>query len=152
MRWEVSRRRNAVDLSRLPVADALALRAFSAFQRERPDGRLFLLAASGGEPPSAVADLTLVEAPPGEKQFRQLVDRLSAAGWFTPELRYRCGVWIQAAEPPSAAALSADVRLFQRRGGVAFGWEPDDPVADEPKAALAASSVSAATFPLRRKP
>ena len=98
-----------------------------------------------------MADLTLVQAPLAAKKFGQFVDRLSAAGWFAPELRYRYGAWIRAEEPLSAEVLSGNVRLFERRGGVAFGWEPDDPSADEPKAALAAPSVSAARFPLLRK-
>jgi hypothetical protein len=148
-RWEVRRRRNALDLSRLPAADALALRAFFAFESVRPKERLFLLASSVGYAPSAVADLTLVEAPLNEKPFRQLVDRLGASRWLEPDCRYSSGVWLRGERPPSAAVLSADVRLFQRRGGVAFGWEQDNPIDDEPKAALAAPSVSAARFALR---
>ena len=81
-RWEVRRRRNEVDLSRLPASDALALRAFFTFERVRPEDRLFLVAPSASEAPSAVADLTLVEAPVDEKPFRQLVDRLAAKGWL----------------------------------------------------------------------
>jgi hypothetical protein len=69
-----------------------------------------------------------------------------------PNRRYSSGVWILGEKPPSASALSTDARLFQRRGGVAFGWDRDDPLADEPRAALAAPAVSAATFPLLRKP
>jgi len=148
-RWDVRRRRNALDLSRLPAADALALRAFFAFESVRPEDRLFLLARAVGYAPSAIADLTLVEAPLDEKPFRQLVDRLATSGWLEPDHRYSSGVWIRGKMPPPAAVLCADVRLFQRRGGVAFGWEPDNPIDDEPKAALAAPSVSAARFPLR---
>jgi len=151
-RWEVRRRRRALDLARLPAGDALALHAFLSFESVRPACRLFLVGQSPGETPSAVADLTLIQTPPAAKPFGQLVERLKVAGWFAPDLRYRSGVWIRAEKPPSAAELSRDVRLFQRRGGVAFGWEPDDPIADEPKAAQAAPSVSAARFPLLRKP
>jgi hypothetical protein len=150
-RWEVRRRRNAVDPARLPAADALALRAFLSFERVRPTCRLFLVAQAPGETPSTAADLTLVQTSPAAKPFGQLVERLKVAGWFAPDLRYRSGVWIRAESPPSAAELSRDVRLFQRRGGVAFGWEPDNPIADEPKAAQAAPSVSVARFPLRTK-
>jgi peptidoglycan/xylan/chitin deacetylase (PgdA/CDA1 family) len=150
MRWEVRRRRNEVKLSMLPPEGALALRAFDAFERERPGDRLFLLASSVEAAPSAIADLTLIEAPPLEKQFAQLVNRLSAANWFAPSLRYRFGVWLRSEQPPSASALSNDVRLFQRRGGIGFGWEPDDPIADEPRSEIAAPNVSAARFPLLR--
>lgn len=148
-RWEVRRRRNAVDLAGLPPADALALRAFFAFESVRPEDRLLTLAPSVGDTPSAIADLTLVKVPLDEKPFRELVERMAAKGWLGPDRRYSCGVWIRSEKPPSPSALSVDVRLFQRRGGVAFGWERDDPVADEPKAALVAPSVSAARFPLR---
>jgi len=152
MRWEVRRRRSTLDPQRLPATDALALQAFSAFERMRPKDRLFLLSTSVDNTPSAVADLTLVEAPLAAKPFARLIDRMTAGGWFAPDLRYRWGVWIRAEKPPSAESLSANVRLFQRRGGIAFGWEPDDPVTDQPKAAKAAPSVSAAGFPFRRKP
>ncbi len=147
--WEVRRKRNSLDILSLPAPDALALRAFFAFARVRQKALLFLLAQSIGTSPSGVADLTLVEGPLAAKPFGQVVDRLVAAGWLTPTCRYSSGIWIQGEKPPSAAALSTDVRLFERRGGIAFGWEQDDPVADEPKAALAAPAVSAAQFPLR---
>jgi hypothetical protein len=150
MRWEVRRRRNGLDLSTLPPDDALALKAFFAFERERPEDRLFLLSKSVNAAPSAVADITLIEAPSSEKPFGELLDHLSKGNWFAPDLRYRFGVWIRGERPPSASSLSADVRLFQRRGGITFGWEPDDPIADEPKSSLAAPSVSAARFPLLR--
>jgi len=150
-RWEVRRRRSALDVSRLPPADGLALRAFRAFERARPAARLVLLTPTIAEGPSAVADLTLVEAPLSAKPFASVVNRLSAAGWLQPGHRYSAGVWIRGEKPPLATALAADVRVFQRRGGVAFGWEQDDPLADEPKAALAAPAVSAAVFPLLPK-
>jgi peptidoglycan/xylan/chitin deacetylase (PgdA/CDA1 family) len=149
MPWDIRRKRNALDLSSLPAGDTLALRAFFAFERVEPGRRLWLLSQSIGGSPSGVADATLIEAPAAEKTFRQTVDRIQAAGWLTEPNRYRSGVWIKADKPPSAAVLSADVRLFQRRGGVAFGWEPDDSAADEPKAALAAPHVSAGDFPVR---
>jgi poly-beta-1,6-N-acetyl-D-glucosamine N-deacetylase len=147
--WEVRRKRSSLDISAIPAADALALRAFFAFERVRQESRLFLLAQSIGASPSGVADLTLVEGPLAAKPFSQLVDRLAAAGWLAPTHRYSSGIWIQGEKPPSAAALSTDVRLFERRGGIAFGWEQDDPVADEPKADRAAPAVSSAQFPLR---
>jgi poly-beta-1,6-N-acetyl-D-glucosamine N-deacetylase len=147
--WEVRRKRNSLDILSLPAADALALRAFFAFASVRQKARLFLLTQSIGASPSGVADLTLVEGPLAAKPFGQVVDRLFAAGWLAPTRRYSSGIWIQGEKPPSAAALSTDVRLFERRGGIAFGWEQDDPVGDEPKAALAAPAVSAAQFPLR---
>jgi len=150
-RWDVRRRRSSLDASRLPAADDLTLRAFLAFERVRPRTRLFVLTPTVGDGPSAVADLTLVEAPLSAKPFGEVVNRLAAAGWMQPDRRYSSGVWILTEKPPSAAALSIDVRLFQRRGGVAFGWQQDDPLADEPKAALAAPAVSAATFPLLPK-
>jgi len=147
--WEVRRRRNAVSLSTLPAADALALRAFFAFESVRPEDHLLLLTSSAADTPSAIADLTLVEAPQAERSFRQLVDQLAAKGWLGAERRYTSGVLIRGEMPPSASNLSADVRLFQRRGGVAFGWEQDNPLQDEPKATLVAPSVSSARFPLR---
>jgi len=151
-RWEVRRRRNSLNLSALPPADGLSLRAFLEFERVHPGNRLVLVTPTVGEAPSAIADLTLVEAPAATKPFREVVHRLAAAGWLTPERRYTSGVWIRGDMPPSAATLATNVRVFQRSGGVAFGWEQDDPLADEPKAALAAPAVSAAAFPLLRKP
>ena len=143
-RSDTRRRRRALDLSQLPAADALAMRCFFTFEQERPGRRLILSTASPGETPSALADFTLVEAPAEEKPFRQLVERLEAAGWLAPPWRYRSGVWIRYTQPPSPAALSTAVRLFQRRGGVVFGWEPDDPFTDRPKAAEIAPAVSTA--------
>jgi peptidoglycan/xylan/chitin deacetylase (PgdA/CDA1 family) len=150
-RWEVRRRRNLLDPSRLPEPDGLSLRSFHAFEHVRPAARLFLLTPHAGDPPSAVADITLVETPPDARPFRAVVDRMAAAGSLGLDRRYRVGVWIVGENPPSAAVLAANLRLFQRRGGVAFGWKQDDPIADEPRAALAAPAVSAATIPLLRK-
>jgi peptidoglycan/xylan/chitin deacetylase (PgdA/CDA1 family) len=149
LRWDVRRRRDSFDVSSLPSSDALALRAFHAFERARPAPRLFLLTPSAGSAPSAVADLTLVEAPLAEEPFKRLVHRMAEAGWMEPSRRLSWGVWIRSDRPPSASALSEDVRAFQRRGGVAFGWEQDNPVADEPEAAQAAAAVSAARLPVR---
>jgi hypothetical protein len=151
-RWEVRQRRRSLNLSRLPSADALALRAFFAVERVRPNIRLIVLTSTVSDSPSAIADLTLVESPLSADGFHDVVNRLGAAGWLRPDRRYGSGVWVRSEKPPSAADLAANVRLFQRRGGIAFGWEQDDPVADEPKAALTAPAVSAATFPLLRKP
>jgi biofilm PGA synthesis lipoprotein PgaB len=147
--WAIRQVRNSLNPSQLPAPDFLAFRAFMAFESIRPGRRLFLMAQLVGQAPSAVADLTLVEAPSSTKPFRQLVDDLGTAGWLAPPFRYLSGVVIHGEKPPSADALSSNVRLFQRRGGVAFGWEPDDPVTDEPKAAAVAPSVSAARFPIR---
>ncbi len=143
-RWDIRKRRHAMDLSRLPAAEALAMRCFFAFERERPGRRLILTVAAPGATPSAVADLTLVETSSGEKPFRELVERLDAAGWLAAPSRYRSGILIRDTQPPSPAALSAAVRFFQRRGGVVFGWEPDDAVADRPKASEIAPAVSTA--------
>jgi peptidoglycan/xylan/chitin deacetylase (PgdA/CDA1 family) len=148
-RWEVRQRRNALDLSHLPAADALALRAFLAFERARPPSRLFLLTEPAGRSPSAVADLTLAEAPAAAEPFRHVVRQLAAAGWMEPAYRYCSGIWVQSGGPPSAADLYRDVRFFESHNGVAFGWARYDPVADEPKAALVAPGVSAARRPTR---
>lgn len=144
---DIRRRRRSMDLSHLPAADALAMRCFFAFDRERPGTQLYLLAESPGATPSAVADLTLVEAPAAAKPFQELVSRLHTAGWLTPPFRDRSGIWIRAEQPPSPATLSTAVRLFQRQGGVAFGWEPDDPLADRPQAAATAPAVSTVAVP-----
>jgi hypothetical protein len=149
MSWDVRHTRNSIDLSSLPPDEVLNLRAFFAFEEGQPGRRLLLLTQTIGKAPSAIADATLIEAPPAEKSFRKILDRLQAAGWLTAPNRYRSGIWIRAQKPPSATTLSRNVRLFQRRGGVAFGWEPDDPLADEPRAALAAPAFSAANFPVR---
>src|SRR5215471_6102248 len=150
MPWDIRHERDSLDVSKLPPTDALALRAFYAFDHTRPGRRLFLLTQSVAASPSAVANLTLVGAPLDPRAFRKVVDSMVAAKWMEPPYRYRSGVWIRAERPPSATALSPIVRLFQRRGGVTFGWEPDDPVADEPKAAAAAPDVSAAKFSVLR--
>jgi hypothetical protein len=149
LRWEVRRRRNALDWSHLPAADALAFRAFLAFERASPPVQLFLLSAAIGPRPSAVADLTLAAASPPPKAFVGVVRTMEAAGWLAPDVRYCSGIWVESGQPPSAAALSEDIRIFESHGGVAFGWARDNPVADEPRAALAAPAVSAARLPRR---
>ena len=59
------------------------------------------------------------------------------------------GLWLEDPQALGAQALVAQTRAFQLRGGTAIGWCPDDPLQDQPNAALAAPGVSAATFPLR---
>jgi hypothetical protein len=51
--------------------------------------------------------------------------------------------------PLNAADLSAQMTDFQVRGGTALGWCPDDPIANQPRAAQAAPAVSASTYPVR---
>jgi hypothetical protein len=51
--------------------------------------------------------------------------------------------------PPADRDLMAITRRFQREGGIALGWSPDDPVADKPSALVVAPVVSASIFPSR---
>ena len=70
------------------------------------------------------------------------------AGWR----RDRRGVWgcgwrATARRPRVTSWPSRDD--FQREGGAALGWSPDDPVADRPRAAVVAPVVSSSLFPAK---
>lgn len=146
--WEVRARRNAIDPARLPLLDRLALDAFGAVERMRPALRLALVAGVDAPPaPSAVADVTLF--PASLDGAAQAGAALAGAGALAPGARRRVGLWFAGDAPPDAPALAAATRAFQRLGGAAVGWCPDDPRADRPDAAAAAPSVSSATFPVK---
>jgi hypothetical protein len=53
------------------------------------------------------------------------------------------------ASAPTADALARAVKAYQRSGETTVGWCPDQPLANQPDAASAASGVSGATFPVR---
>ncbi len=61
----------------------------------------------------------------------------------------RVALWLEQNGTLNAADLSAQMTDFQVRGGTALGWCPDDPIADQPRAAQAAPAVSASTYPVR---
>lgn len=150
MPWQVQRLREAVDASRLPAADALALQAFREVERARPRLKLALLAAPGSPmTPSAVADLTLF--PAGTDSASSLAAVEAFATTRAPGLNptRRIGLWLAGATPPAAAELTLPMRRLQVAGGTVLGWCPDDALADVPDATRTAPATSAATFPIR---
>ena len=74
---------------------------------------------------------------------------MARAGWLSPRLARRVGLWLESDLPPADRDLMAITRRFQREGGAALGWSPDDPVADKPAARIVAPVVSASLFPSR---
>ena len=71
------------------------------------------------------------------------------AGWLSPRLARRVGLWLDGDRPPDNRDLMAITRRFQREGGAALGWSNDDPVADRPAAAAVAPVVSSSLFPAK---
>jgi len=140
--WVVAEHRRAhlAALPRMPDRDAPAWHALTRLEAARPGLQLLWLAPASRDAapaPHRLADFTLVP---------QSVDAAGVPGVIDARLLR----WFNAAAPPDAARLAAVARDGQRRGTVAFGWCPDDPLADRPAAAAVASDVSARTFPARR--
>ncbi|MEJ8848440.1 poly-beta-1,6-N-acetyl-D-glucosamine N-deacetylase PgaB [Variovorax rhizosphaerae] len=141
--WVVRARRDSMReaLGRADSPDALGWRAFAALDAARPALELLWLATSSTAAAAhPLADITLVPTAFGTPAAG---DRLARAD---PTL----APWFTGAEPPDASLLARSASDFQRRGGVSLGWCPDDPVADQPKAAVAAPAVSGSLFPKRR--
>ena len=135
--WQTAHAREALQTTDMNANDGFALRAFRAVRAGNPELRLILRQSdeSFSTRPSAVADLSLFPAVlPG------LIARAQAR---------RVGVWLEQATAPDNDRLVRFTRDFQARGGTAFGWCPDDTIANRPDAAKVAPAVSAATFPVR---
>jgi hypothetical protein len=141
----------------LEGGDSLGARsAFAAAKSNSPEMRRIWLA-----PPQATAPANFnahaAAAHAAQGDFPDLVlysaAQLAAlrAGEGDPRrpLSAHQGLWLENAQALDAQTLVAQTRAFQLRGGTAIGWCPDDPLQDQPNAALAAPGVSAATFPLR---
>ncbi len=143
--WTLREWRAAVlpQLQETSNPDALAWRAFASLEAARPGLRLLWLASpasnSGQVAPHPLADYSLLPLS---------VDSVGVT--TAPAADARVARWFITAAAPDADPLAAAALAHQRRGGVAFGWCPDDAQADRPTAAQSAPSVSAATFPLRR--
>ena len=86
--------------------------------------------------PGAAADLTFVRTAPDPREAGRAIDAMVRAGWLSPRLARRVGLWLEGDRPPADRDLMAITRRFQREGGVALGWSPDDPVADRPSGSL----------------
>ncbi len=136
--WQTAQARRALTLADMPPDDALAIQAFRAASAGNSALRLVWLAGQGAasHTPSTLADLTLFDR-------SAFPDTLA-----TSQLR-RTGLWMEGSTPPENAQLLTATTAFQRRGGTAFGWCPDDVLADQPEALKVAPGVSAATFPVR---
>ncbi|WP_346839604.1 poly-beta-1,6-N-acetyl-D-glucosamine N-deacetylase PgaB [Microbulbifer sp. SAOS-129_SWC] len=147
--WQVREIRQHRDVSRWPPADALAIKAFRIAEQARPDLQLFWLSTADHSllRASPLADLTLVPAaltaplpfPAGVARYPTNSGRLSR----------RVGIIWWSPAPPDARALKAAARTFQRRGGTAYGWYPQDLLRDRPAAKQIAPAVSSRTFPAR---
>ncbi len=132
--------RAELSLKSLSSNNSLALSAFRAAEFERPGLRLIWHAPHQTRfgAISALADLTLFDAKSGDLTKK----------WKLPNSR-AIGLWIEEPIPPSADQLISTMRTFQRQGGTAICWSPDDPVTDLPQAAHIAPSLSASTFPVK---
>ncbi len=82
--------------------------------------------------PGAAADITFVRTAPDPGEAGRAIDAMVRAGWLSPRLARRVGLWLESDRPPADRDLMAITRRFQREGGVALGWSSDDPVADQP--------------------
>lgn len=140
--WVV-RERRAASLEALRAAgapDAQAWDAFSALARGRPNLKLLWLAKpaadAGTIEPNPLAEFTLVPTPPDSQADGPSVD---------PRLLR----WYTGPQPPDGRKLVKAAIDFERRGGVALGWCPDDPMGNHPEAELVAPAVSSATFPVK---
>jgi len=128
--------------------------AFAAAQSNSPEMVRIWLA-----PPQAVASAAASSGRGSNKQgdfpdlvlysAAQLAALKAGEGDSSRPLAAHQGLWLEDAQALDAQTLVAQTRAFQLRGGTAIGWCPDDPLQDQPNAALAAPGVSAATFPLR---
>lgn len=147
--WEVAAARRAIDMTRLPRRERRVMTCFRAVQRELPGLQLAVVATTPPDPrgPSAAADITFVRMPPDRGKAGRAIDAMVRAGWLSPRLSRRVGVWLESDRPPANRDLIAITRRFQRESGVALGWSFDDPTADRPAAAVVAPAVSANLFP-----
>ncbi len=131
----------ALHLDRLRAAgapDALGWDAYAALAFARPAMRLLWLAKqpSDGNPvaPHPLTEFTLVPAS---------LDQATDEAQVDPRLTR----WYTGASPPDPARLAEAAIDYQRKGGVALGWCPDDPIGDQPEAAIAAPGVSGLDLP-----
>ena len=149
-RWEVAKARRAIDAAQLPRKERRVLTCFRAVQRELPGLRLALVTgATDPRGPGVAADLTLVRTAPDLREAGRTIEEMVRAGWLSPRSARRVGLWLEADRPPADRDLMAITRRFQREGGAALGWSPDDPVADRPRAATVAPVVSSSLFPVK---
>jgi hypothetical protein len=95
------------------------------------------------------ADLTLVRTAPDPREAGRTIDAMRRAGWLLPRSARRVGLWLESERPPADRDLIDIARRFQRAGGSALGWSPDDPTTDRPRAATVAPAVSASLFPVK---
>jgi poly-beta-1,6-N-acetyl-D-glucosamine N-deacetylase len=141
--WVVRERRDSMlgVLGQGDGPDALGWRAFAALDAARPGLELLWLAPTlAATAPNPLADISLVPATFGDP---------IADGRIAP-VNPALARWFTGAAPPDARLLARTGQDFQRHGGVSLGWCPDNPLADQPEAAVAAPGVSASVFPLRR--
>jgi poly-beta-1,6-N-acetyl-D-glucosamine N-deacetylase len=149
-RWEVERARHAIDAAQLPRRERRVLTCFRAVERELPGLRLALVADTPDpRGPGVAADLTLVRTAPDPREAGRAIDAMLRAGWLLPRSARRVGLWLESERPPADRDLIDIARRFQRAGGSALGWSPDDPVGDRPRAAAVAKVVSSSLFPVR---
>ena len=149
-RWEVDRARGGIDAAQLPRRERRALTCFRAVERELPGLQLAILTgAPDPRGPAAAADLTLVRTASDPREAGRTIDGMVQAGWLSPRLARRVGLWLEGDRPPADSDLVTITRRFQSEGGAALGWSSDDPVADRPTAAAVAPAVSSSIFPAR---
>ncbi|WP_158985382.1 poly-beta-1,6-N-acetyl-D-glucosamine N-deacetylase PgaB [Lysobacter panacisoli] len=143
---DVRARRQASDSAGWRREDAFALQAFRIAERTRSGLELFWLAPSTHplDRPSGLAELTLVP-----RGFDAAM--LPATPRLDVPLSRRTGLWWTTDSRVDPAALVRAMRAFQVDGGTVFGWRPDDPLSDTPKAAIVAPAFSSRDAPLRRQ-
>lgn len=129
--------------------------AFAAAKSNSPEMRRIWLAPPQATAPANFDARTAAHAEQGDfpdlvlYSAAQLAALRAGEGDPSRPLSAHQGLWLEDAQAIDAQTLVAQTRAFQLRGGTAIGWCPDDPLQDQPNAALAAPGVSAATFPLR---
>lgn len=149
-RWEVAKARRAIDLAQLPRRERRVLSCFRAVQRELPGLQLALVTDTlDPRGPGVAADLTLVRTAPDPRDAGRTIEAMIRSGWLSAQSARRVGLWLESERPPADRDLMAIARRFQRSGGSALGWSPDDPVTDRPRAATVAPAVSASLFPIK---
>jgi biofilm PGA synthesis lipoprotein PgaB len=149
-RWEVAKARRAIDAAQLPQRERRVLTCFRAVQRELPGLQLALLTDTvDPRGPGVAADLTMVRTTSDPREAGRAIEKMVRAGWLSPRSAQRVGLWLDGDRPPADGDLIDITRRFQKQGGAALGWSPDDPVADRPRAAIVAPVVSSSVFPVR---
>lgn len=126
--WLVRADRAALDPAGLSPEAAFSLQVWRSVQAFQETLALVWRAPADTGRSAPLADLTLV---PADVQGRSPGWRPPAAPGGRSESR-RIGLWWQAGQPVSDAALTEAFRAMARAGGTVFGWCPDGTLTHQP--------------------